>query len=60
VLTASRTRAKNILVSGLGEPVISGCRPAVSIAADLILEIVIMLDRIHPIAAVILDASAHS
>jgi hypothetical protein len=60
VLTASRTRGRNIPVSGLREPDISGCHPAVSIGADLILEIVIMLDGIHRIAAVIFDAGAHS
>jgi len=60
VLIASRTRGRNSLVSGLREPVISGRHPAAFIAADFILEIVFMLDRIDRIAAVILDARAHS
>ena len=59
-LAASRTRAKSILVRGLGEPAISGCHPAVSIAADVIIEVVVMPDRILRIAAVMIDASRAS
>ena len=59
-LATSRTRAKSILARGLGEPVISGCHPAVSIAADVIIEVVVMPDRILRIAAVMIDASRAS
>ena len=59
--TASTTRAKNTLVLGLGEPVISGRHPAIFVAADVILEIVIIiLDRVLGFAAVTIDAGAHS
>jgi len=56
-LAASSTSAKSVLVRGPGEAVIAGCHPAVSIAADVILEVVVMPDRILKIAAVMLDAS---
>ena len=56
-LAASSTSAKSVLVRGPDEAVIAGCHPAVSIAADVILEVVVMPDRILKIAAVMLDAS---
>jgi hypothetical protein len=56
LLTTSRTRAKRFLVFGLREPVISGCHPAVSVAAYVILELVVTLDRILEIAMAILEA----
>ena len=59
-LAASSTSAKSVLVRGPGEAVIAGCHPAVSIAADVILEVVVMPDRILRIAAVMIDASRAS
>ena len=56
-LAASSTSAKSVWVRGPGEAVISGCHPAVSIAADVIIEFVVMPDRFLRIAAVMIDAS---